>query len=372
MQHTKIPFSLNRNDGHPLVVQLADGLRQAIIDGYYRPGDILPTYRDLAPIAGVSEIVTRGALKRLAEEGLVIQRPRVGTVVRDRAAKQWRGHVVLVSSGRADNYLQTVLSAELGRRLLALGYLFTYVDVPRHPDGAYDFSILDATFSRSVDLVIAHFDESEVFRYLAKRMLPYVVVGTASRIPAGALGLTTIDYGGAASDFAAECARLGVRKVVQLYWERHMCDITTAFRGTGIDVREIKVPVDKSQGVLAAVRDAGMRTFRDLAAKGRLANSDTVYFFSDDYLASGALFALADSGLSAPRDLRVATWFNKGLGIAYSRELSRMEFDPVEVGAAVAEAVTTYFKSGAYPSGTIVPHWFPGETLGAAAPDLTP
>ena len=70
MQHTKIPFSLNRNDGHPLVVQLADGLRQAIIDGYYRPGDILPTYRDLAPIAGVSEIVTRGALKRLAEEGL--------------------------------------------------------------------------------------------------------------------------------------------------------------------------------------------------------------------------------------------------------------------------------------------------------------
>ena len=364
--HANLPVSVNRNDARSLVDQVADGLRQAIVSGYWRVGDEIPSTRELVPLLGVSHIVTRAALTRLCAEGLVLARTGLKPVVRDRSAKQWLGHVVLVSSGRADNYLQTVLSAELGRRLLALGYLFTYVDVPRHPDGSYDFSILDATFSRSVDLVIAHFDESEVFRYLARRKLPYVVVSTASRILSGALGLTTTDYGGAAPVFAAECARLGVRKVVQLYWERYMCDITPAFRGTGIEVRKVKVPVDKSQGLLAAVRDAGMRTFRDFAAKGRLANPDTVYFFSDDYLASGALFALADSGLSAPRDLRVATWFNKGLGIAYSRELSRMEFDPVEAGAAVAEAVTTYFKSGAYPSGTIVPHWFPGETLGAA------
>ena len=38
----KVPFSVSRNDGRKFVVQVADGLKKAIIDGYYKPGDTLP------------------------------------------------------------------------------------------------------------------------------------------------------------------------------------------------------------------------------------------------------------------------------------------------------------------------------------------
>ena len=54
-----LPFSLNRNLRTPLSTQLADGLRKAILPGHYRPGDILPSYQQLAQMLGVSLRVPR-------------------------------------------------------------------------------------------------------------------------------------------------------------------------------------------------------------------------------------------------------------------------------------------------------------------------
>ena len=44
----KTPFSVNRNDSRSLADQVADGLRTAIVGGYYAPGDLLP--RDVSTI----------------------------------------------------------------------------------------------------------------------------------------------------------------------------------------------------------------------------------------------------------------------------------------------------------------------------------
>lgn len=57
-------------------------LRQAIIDGTFRPGDRLHQ-EDLASEFGVSRIPIREALQRLAAEGLVVLRPQRGAVVRE-------------------------------------------------------------------------------------------------------------------------------------------------------------------------------------------------------------------------------------------------------------------------------------------------
>ena len=92
----KIPFSINRNDARPLFNQVVDGFREAIFSGYYKPGDKIPSSRDLCPLLGVSRIVTQAALEQLVSEGLVASRPRIGSVVRDRNAKQWKGRVLFV------------------------------------------------------------------------------------------------------------------------------------------------------------------------------------------------------------------------------------------------------------------------------------
>ena len=389
----QVPFSVSHDDTRSLLRQVVDGLREAIVGGFYKPGEMVPSYRELAPMLGVSRIVTQAALRRIADEGLVVSRPRRGSFVRDLGAKQWLGHVVLVSSGCEDNYQQTVISAELRRKLIEIGYLFTHVDVPRKADGSYEFAYLDATFSRSVDLVVALYEKKEIFRYLSRRKVPYVAVSSASRPPDGAIGFTVCDYGAAVPSFAAECARRGIGEVVEVYWDRTMCDITPAFREAGMRVRRIKVDVDESHGVLAGVKNAGMRLglsskFKvqsswflvpvgEQANRKQPSNRQTVkpgtllaaqprraYFFADDYLAAGALSALSYRGLKAPEDILVATCANKGLGIAYPRELSRMEFDPVGAGSAVADAVLAYLRDGAYPCATVSPVWIPGETLG--------
>ena len=67
----EVPFSVSRGDARSLVAQVADGLREAIVGGYYKPGEVVPTSRDLAPMLGVSRIVTIAALEELRQVALV-------------------------------------------------------------------------------------------------------------------------------------------------------------------------------------------------------------------------------------------------------------------------------------------------------------
>lgn len=117
-------------------------------------------------------------------------------------------------------------------------------------------------------------------------------------------------------------------------------------------------------GKLAGIERAGLDAFARLAATGKLSR-DAVYFFADDYIGRGALSAISGAGLRAPDDIRVATWANKGLGPVYFRELSRMEMDPAEAGATVADSILEYLRTGRYPDGRAIgPRWLEGETLG--------
>lgn len=374
MKRDALPFSVNRNDARSLVDQVADGLRQAIVTGHWRVGDEIPSTRELVPLLGVSHIVTRAALSRLAAEGYVLSRHGLHPVVRDRAAKQWRGHVALVCPEGDDNYLQTILAGALRNRLLEEGYLFSQVSVRRGSDGKHDFSQLEAALSRSVDLVVALYDFMETFRFLAARKVPFAALRQTPKRPAGAVGFTHLAYNHAARDFAAECVRFGVREVVEVLWGDNMCDVSAACAEVGVKVSRRRVRVDVAKGRLDAVRRAGMEFFAKMAETLKTAKrpggqrNGRAFFIADDYLASGALLALAEAGLKAPRDMRVATWANAGLAPAYPRELSRMELDPVAAGETVAAAALEYLSTGQYPEGTVVgPKWVKGETMGGPA-----
>ena len=377
----KVPFSVNRDDPRSLLDQVTDGLREAIVCGHYAQGDVLPSSNELVPVLGVSRIVTQNALARLTAEGWISSRPGVRSVVRDRGAKQWRGHMLLVTPDGDDNYLQAILSGTLRDRLLDEGWLFSQVCVRRTPDGKFDFSHLDASLSRSVDLVLSIYARPEIIRRLSRLGRPFAVFGEVAERPCGAVGFTRLDYNMAVDDFAKECVRLGVEEVVEVNWFPTMCDLSP-LKARGIHVRRVKVAADASDGRLGAVRRAAMEVFARMASPGssivtrhsslRGGGSATprrVFFFGDDYLATGALTALSFAGLRAPEDFRFATWANRGNELAYPRELSRMEIDPAGAGVAVADSVLAYLKTGAYPSGTVIgPKWIAGETMGTIVP----
>ena len=361
-----IPFSVNRDDRRSLLVQVTEGLKEAIVTGFYKPGDTLPSYRALAPMLGVSRIVTEAALRRLADEGFVESRPRIGSVVRNRASLQWRGHVVFVCPDLDVGFFQTLLAETLRTRLNREGYLFTRASIEhRGADGKYDFSLLDAALTRSVDLVVVLYNRPAIFGHLAKLGVPFAAVaGSTGRIPAGAIGLTAIDFDTAVPDFIAACRDAGVGKVVEYRLHEGMCDAVLALRAAGIAAKSVTLRPDYAKGKFFAIEEAGMNAVSEGLASGRF-DRGAVHFFSSEYLARGALLALSRAGLEVPRDVRVVAWANAGMGPSYFRELSRMEMDPVRAGTAVAESTLAFLEKGEYPADSVIgPVWKEGETLG--------
>jgi DNA-binding GntR family transcriptional regulator len=65
---------------------LADQLRAEIDQGAFRPGDQLPSYRDLAATRNIAVGTAREAVRLLEQEGRVEIRPGSGAYVRDARA----------------------------------------------------------------------------------------------------------------------------------------------------------------------------------------------------------------------------------------------------------------------------------------------
>jgi DNA-binding transcriptional MocR family regulator len=75
------PLVLDRASGTPLSVQVADALRAAAAGGTLRPGDRLPSTRELAGALRVSRTVTAAAYDQLLAEGWAQGRRGAGTFV---------------------------------------------------------------------------------------------------------------------------------------------------------------------------------------------------------------------------------------------------------------------------------------------------
>ena len=65
----------------PLYVQLRRKLEEEIIDGSLKPGDPLPTEREIADLCSVSRVTVRKAVQSLVEDGSIVRRQGSGTRV---------------------------------------------------------------------------------------------------------------------------------------------------------------------------------------------------------------------------------------------------------------------------------------------------
>tara|TARA_A100001391_G_scaffold205447_1_gene206392 strand:+ start:54009 stop:54752 length:744 start_codon:yes stop_codon:yes gene_type:complete len=68
-------------EGAPKWFQIASILRSAIVAGDFPPGSVLPSEAQLNSAFGISRTTARAALNRLVQDGLVMRRSGVGSVV---------------------------------------------------------------------------------------------------------------------------------------------------------------------------------------------------------------------------------------------------------------------------------------------------
>ncbi|MGN0855189.1 MAG: GntR family transcriptional regulator [Kiritimatiellia bacterium] len=343
-----------------MVEQVYGGLCADIRSGHYAAGANLPSTRELAEMLGVSRIVTRAAVARLAEAGFVNPRVGSGCIVTGENEKRWRGKVLAILPGNHGNYFANVMFNVLQERLSSAGYIFNSVAVPELKRDVYELSRIDIELCRHYNLVMTVYNKDPIVDYLEVRGIPYISLMANPGTVKNALGAVIVDYNGLVDRPSAACRERGVRSVLQVAWPKGMADATKPLRQAGIKVKTVLLKVnDYTQGLTHGIEVAG---FKDFLARD-LSSYDLV-FFNDDNLARGALLSMTSRGICAPRDIKVVSWSNFGMAPVYLKELTRMELNPIAGGEKIAEMVLKHLQTGRCENNVVLtPEWIAGETI---------
>lgn len=355
----KPPFTLDRSRHGGLVEQLADALCKAVETGYYSPGDMLPPTRDLAEILGISRVVAIRAMRRLTARRLIVQRPRLGSVVCAREHPLWKGQVLLVSLPGIGNADDDPVRLILRDSLIAAGYLPLVATVPRKGNGNPDFSFLDTVMRQQINLVVLLDDKRDVACWLSRRGVPFVWITDHAIRLKNCVGTVSIRNDLAVGDFVEHCRQVGVKQVLQVQVWRNGLDISPALKRIGVDVRTLKVPLTKDGWKGFSLANWAAEEFAQ-----RAASLPELVFFQDDHLTTGALLALAKAGVEIPRDVRIVSWANRNYGPVSLVPLTRMEMDCEANGRTVAEGVLECLRSGRLPENIVIgPRYIRGDSF---------
>ena len=353
------PFTIDRSMSGTLEDQLAAALVKAVETGYYGPGDMLPPTRDLARMLGVSRVVAIRAMRRLAEQRLIVQRPHHGSVVCAKERPLWKGQVLLVSMPGIGNADDDPMRIILRDSLTEEGYLPLVATAPRTPEGKTDFAFLDTVMRQQITLVVLLDDNRNVARWLSKRGVPFVWLTNNDVHLKNCVGTIRIRNDLALREFVEHCRQAGVKQVMQVKVWRNGLDIVPALKRIGVDVTTWNVPSSKG-----GWKGFGLASWAAEAFTQRAASLPELVFFQDDHLTTGALLALAKAGVEIPRDVRIVSWANRNYGPVSLVPLTRMEMDCEANGRTAAEGVLECLRSGRLPENIVIgPRYIRGDSF---------
>ena len=364
----KVLFPIDRLAAKSLTAQIHDGFKAAILDGRLKGGDRFPTCRDICDEFGVSMIVASSVVRQLGREGLIRSRPHNGSVVVPQGSRTWRGTVLFVNSGGSCSAYAGALASELRERLTTAGWLLSVAEMPSHFIGPADEARLAVALASGPRLVVALHARPEVMRELAASGVPHVIVADGrvpprARLAKNCVGLVRVDYGPALAAFASHCRVAGVRSVLEVGFEKGYASAAPALARVGVACDQWLVSETPAFRYSGAVQRAGMEAVDARLSEGREWLPDLVYF-TDDYLAAGALVAFARHGVRFPQDVGFASLATKGFEPVWWQDISRLEWDWFSQGAELARGVCDWLDGRIDKlDRRIGPEYFKGQTL---------
>ena len=347
----RIPFLLDRSDRRGLVSQFVNGVKEAVADGVWKPGDVLPTWREFAETLGVSLKVPREAFAQLVADGVVGSRRHSGTVVLSHGERSHNRRIVIAvgENSLASFHTATVISV-ITSRLSQAGYFVEIVPCPQQADGRDAMGPVECALKRPIDLLISMVWYSRSWLKLnAWKLPPVIFVGDAPvrRIPG--CGRVAMRLNAANSDLVAYCRRQGVRKVLEIGLSGGSgLSVQKALKLAHIRCDRMGIAVSAEKGFFENLITSAMQTFGRYLANARRRLPDLI-MIDDDFIAIGVFNALLAAGVSVPRDVRVVTFSNRGFGPVFPVPLPRIEMDAYADGQKVAEAVCAYLERGKLP-----------------------
>ena len=339
MIRKEISLSLDKQPSSPrtLVQQMTDALRSAILDGRFAVGDTLPTWKELARLAGTSLRVPREAIARLADEGLVRSRRRIGAVVLEKGSIVWKGHVLFIQpEGPEASFYSNMRTGTIARNLLDAGFLFTRLIIPGNGHGGYDFQLLETALRQHFDLAIIPDDIPDIRSRLIKARLPFIIGSDRPSRSSLERGVIRKEFASALGAFVADCRSAGIKRVCEVGFRREVYSAASRLRRAGIHVKELifrpKNGNPRIESVIRASLEGISRRF--VRERERLPD---LFYFTDDFSAQGAITALLEGGIRIPADVRIITFSVAGFGPVLSKSLSSLQIDPRHDGEEIAK-----------------------------------
>lgn len=321
-------LKLNRDCAVTLSAQLADAVREAVDDGILKPGDVLPSQLELAARLGTSARVPREAFAALAAERIAVARPRIGCVVLPRRASAKRGRILfVVRESMAIGYYVTVFENALRSLFVRKGFTFVKAVLGSDHGGRGEYTELEDALSHPNVLGIAFDDEEETFKRIRAAGVPVVAIGIRNHRGITGLEEVGFDVAGAIPDFVAHCRRAGVRSVTQFSFGTSI-DAVPRLQAEGIRAEGVVLGPVRARSAQEGIQRAGLEAVLRRYGGDFRRNLPDVLLFTDDYLAAGALLALAHLGIRIPTDVRATVFSNVGSGPVHPLALTRMEMDP--------------------------------------------
>ena len=345
------------------VSSVADELYSFIKDeisyGRLKAGDPVPAIKDLAKAVGITFRVARGVVERLGREGYVRSRPRVGTVVLPRDITALRGRVLFVLPDvDACSYHVTMIADALRHRLGSVGYAFSTVVFSR--DARIGLSFLKHELVRTPDVAIVIYGTEAVRKCLHEAGVKGVFIyGAPPKKSEGRWIRFSADE--AIDSFARHCARVGVKRVVQVCFdENDTPDAQLSLEAMGIECDWKVVPRMDELGRYEGIERSAYNVFMNMSRS----SFPDVFLFWDDFVAQGALTAFLGRGIRIPDDIKIVTLANRGLGPVYSEPLTRFECDAAEAGEKVSAFALALLSKGRLPPPPVIaPHYVFGRTF---------
>ena len=323
-----LPFKLDLYSGCGLVEQAVAGMKAAIVSEFYQIGDRVLSLSEFARCYGTSLKVPRMAYARLVSEGWLKARHGVGFMAASPDVRVWRGRVLYVQY--CVGYNQSMLNVNMQRMLVEAGYRVVTIvlsDVSRQ-----SLESLEAVLEDKFDIVFAVCPRDEYEELFEKSGMPYVVTHggfAAPKKPGPNCRGVIVDGGTVLHDIVEAVRRAGVRTAACVdACGRSIYDcIAEALKDAGVDVEQWRTPIVTSfpDGQADGFRRGAERYFAERLRGG--ARLPELLVFTDDYIAEGALYAMARAGVEIPRDVKVVTFYNKGFGLTCPLDFTRMEVD---------------------------------------------
>jgi len=307
-----------------LAAQMAGRLRAEIAG--MKPGDRLPSMREICRNYGVSINTVGSVVALLEQEGLVVRRAGSGVFVADRAARKRIG--ILSELHLFDPRIGPFWRSLAGKTKIALeaeGHIsHLYVGNVEAGSGASDEPTCprfweDVAAGRLDAAVILDVPATPAWKERVRKM-PIPAAGPWTPYA------VEVDFLGIAQAAVARLAEQGCRRLGCMGWDND-ADFVQAVQRHGLTTCKDWIRTNQNPDV----RCEGWRDLRDIwsAKAGR---PDGLVIL-DDMLFADAQLAMLEFGVRVPEEVRLAVVTSRGASPPLRLPLTAFEIDPAEVAA---------------------------------------